>query len=827
MRFALRTLRHNPGFALTTIVTLALGIGVTTAIFSVVNAVLLRPLPYRDPERLVILWSDMRARNVLDFPLAPGDFPDIRAQGTLLEDFAGVATGRQTVINDNAAPEQVRAAFATSNVFSVLGLEFSVGRGFVASDGAPNPQPPQPVPGAAAPAQPAGPPARRLPTIAVLSHGFWERRFGGDSGVVGKTIELGGGPATVVGVLAPGAELLFPPSAGLERVPDVWVALRIDFASASRINVFLRTIGRLKKGVTVEQANAQMEKVAADLRERFPVKKGADLHFRVEPMQKNIVSGVRTAIIALMGAVTFVLLIACANVANLLLVRASARERELAVRSALGSSPWRLIRQLLAESLLLSGLGAAVGLILAQFGIQALLAIAPNNLPRVDQVDIDFRVLAFTIAVSIVAAVTFGLVPAIRASRPNVADVLRAGGRSPSLLGAGRLRNGVVIAEVALSFVLLIGSGLMVRSFIAIQRIDAGFEPNGLLTVRLGLPPLRSPQEAQAFVARLGERLRGLPGVRGVTAVSPLPLDWQENNAKWGHANAANDPSAFQQADVEVIQPGYFDVMRTRFIGGREFSAAENAPEGKVVVLDDILAAKAFPGQSAIGKSLLVRVRTNEPEWIQVIGVVHNQRHSTLSGDERGVMFYPDGMFGFGNTDRWVLRTSGDPVSLGPSVRAALTQFNSQISIADVQPMRTYVDRAMGPTRFALSLIGIFAAIAAALAAVGLYGVLSSAVRQRTAEIGVRMAFGAPANSIFRLIIGHGLRLSGVGILLGVVGALALTGVMRSLLIGVTPTDPITFASIAIFFVVIATVACWIPARRAAGMDPNVALREE
>ena len=281
MRFALRTLRNNPGFALTTIITLALGIGVTTAIFSVVNAVLLRPLPYADPERLIILWSDMRARNVLNFPLAPGDFPDIRAQATLLEDFAGLATGRQTIINDNAAPEQVRAAFTTPNIFSVLGVKFSLGRGFVASDGTPNPQPPQPPPGAAAPAQPTGPQAPRLPTIAVLSHGFWQRRFGSDSGVIGKTIQLGGGPATVVGVLAADAELLFPPSAGIDRVPDVWVALRIDFASASRINVFLRTIGRLKTGVTIEQANAQLEKVAADLRERFPVKKGADLHFRV------------------------------------------------------------------------------------------------------------------------------------------------------------------------------------------------------------------------------------------------------------------------------------------------------------------------------------------------------------------------------------------------------------------------------------------------------------------------------------------------------------------------------------------------------------------
>jgi putative ABC transport system permease protein len=540
------------------------------------------------------------------------------------------------------------------------------------------------------------------------------------------------------------------------------------------------------------------------------------------------VADVRAGLLALMGAVVLVLLIACANVSNLLLVRASSRQRELAVRSALGGTRFRLVRQLLAESLVIAVAGALVGLGVAGAGIQLLLTMnTAADLPRSNAVAIDPLVFGFAIGVAAVAAAVFGVVPALRASRPQLAQALRGGGRSPSLAGASRLRDVVVTGEVALSFVLLIGCGLMVRSFATVVRADPGFDPHGLLTFFLTNPRANTTKAREAFDDELRTRLSGLPGVTAVTAAGPFPLDGLPGNVRWGTPEAASDPSRFQQADLHVVLPGYFEVMRTRLLAGRAFTQADNDSASTAVVIDDYLAKKAFPGQSAIGKRLLVRARSNNPEWFEVVGVVAHQRNAPLAADTREAMFFTDGQFGFGQAVRWALRTNGDPASLAPSVRAAVQQIDPLLAVAEIQPAQALLDRSSSATRFALVLITIFAVIAAVLASVGLYGVLSTIVRQRTAEIGVRMAFGATAANIFRLVIGQGMLLGAAGVGIGVLAAIGATRVMRNMLIGVAPTDPTTFVTIVVLFLAVAAVACWLPAQRAASLDPNAALREE
>ena len=823
--YAARVLRKAPAFTVTAVVTLALGIGATTAIFSVVNAVLLRPLPYADANRLVLVQADMMARHVMDFPMPPGDLPDLREQGTLFDAVAAVATFPGPLGDDGLAPEQVIVAPSTTNIFDVLGLRTVLGRAFVPSDGTPAPAPPPVAAGAAPPTAPAP-----LPGMAVLSNGFWRRRYGADPHIVGKTIKIFGGSTQVVGVLAPGAELLLPPDLGVNRRPDVWTAMRIDLATASRINVFLRFIGRLKPGVTVAQAQSQVNGIVTSLKQRFPIDQSVGLRWRVEPMHDYLVAGVKPGVLAIMGAVVFVLLIACANVANLLLVRAGAQERELVVRAALGAGRGALMRQVMAESFLIATGGAVLGVGLAYAGIGLLRPLAPASLPRIDLTALDVRVLVFAIVASFVAATVCGLVPALRASRADASAALRSASRTGGLTGGKFLRNAVVVVEVALAFVLLVGSGLMVRSSLALLGTDPGFDPAGVLTFVAGPPggpAFAQPEQRQAFMRGLRDRLAAIPGVVSVSAAFPAPLDGRQGNARYGTEEAAADPSKFQQADVHVVLPGYFETLRTRLIAGRTFTEDDNAPTRTVVVIDDQLAAKAFHGKPAVGERLFIRARGNEPEWVQIIGVVAHQRSSSLATPGREAMYLADGYFGFGAATRWLVRGRGDPLALAGAVRREVAAYAPSVPVAELQPMDDYVKTARAPTQFALILIGVFGVIAVVLASVGLYGVLATAVRQRTAEIGVRMTFGAEAGTIFRLIVGQGLRLSGVGIVVGLGAALAATRVMASLLVGVKPIDPPTFAAIAVLFVAVAALASWVPAYRAARLDPSEALREE
>jgi len=820
--YAARTLARSPIFAGTAILTIALGIGASTAIFSVTNAVLLRPLPYKDPGRLVFAVSDMRQRNVRDFPLSDATFLDLRNGTTgVFDQMGAVRTGRASFPREDGSPEQVRFAAVTPNFFRMMGASIALGRDFTAADG--QPQPTQPPPGAGAQAAP------RLPVMAILSYAYWQRRYGGSSAVLGSEIRgVGAGGAQIVGVLKPGFELLFPTEAGIEQHPEIWFAGRLDYDNANRNTVSWFAIARLKRGVTLDRAQSAIDRVAAALNRDFIIMRTAGFAMRLEPMHRHVVAEVRPALLALSGAVIFLLLIACANVANLLLVRASLRERELAIRTALGGSWWRLASPTLAEAALLAFSGAVLGLALAWIGIRELRAIAPAGLPRLDSIAIDPAVVAFAALAALAAAALFGLAPAFRAARPNVAPLLRASGRNASLGGAGLLRNLVVVAEVALSFVLLIGSGLMFRSFLALQHIDPGFNPHGLLTFTLlgGRGGRQAPERA-ARQREIQSRLTAIPGVRAVTASFPFPLGGGFSPIRWGLEPALTDPSKFQAVDFQIVLPGYFRAMQTPLLAGRTFTDADNAPDRNVVIIDPMLAAKAFPGQSAVGRRLLIRIRTPEPEWVEVIGVVAHQRDVSLADPGREQIYFTDGFLGHGAAASWAVRTAGNPAQYAAAVRAAIAQLDPHLAITEMQPADNLVVDAQASTRFSLLLIGVFAAIAALLAGVGLYGVLSTVVRQRTSEIGVRMALGAAPVSIFRLVVGQGLRLSSAGIAIGLLAAFGLTRVMTTMLVSVTPTDPATFVSMAALFLLIAAFASWIPARRAAALDPTEALRQE
>src|SRR6266481_4420049 len=824
LAFAGRTLRKSPVFTLTAVLTIALGVGASTAIFSVTNAVLLRPLPYKDPGRLVIAASDLRNRNVRDFPFSNEDFIDLR-EGTknAFQDLAGVFTFRNILLKEDGTPEQVRSAVVTTNFFRVVGAKIVLGRDFTDADGIPQPAPP---PGVAQPGVPAPPP---LPIMAVLSYEYFQRRYGLNPGALGQVmITTGPFRPQIVGVLAPGFQLYFPSAANVEPVPEVWIANRLGYDNANRNGVSIHAVGRLKDGVPLERAQAAADNVAAEARKNFLIERTAGYAIRVEPMRQHLVSEVRPAILALMGAVIFLLLIACANVANLLLVRASSRQRELAIRCAIGASTWDIARQILTEALLLAAIGALGGLGIAWLGIHELLAIAPAHLPRLDTIRIDTTVLIFTVISSLLAAAIFGLAPAWRAARPDVMIVLRGTSRSEGLASGGLSRKIVVGLEVALAYVLLIGSGLMVRSFLELQRIDPGFNPHGLLTFQVQSDRFfQKPEERAVAIRQLEDRLRAIPGVQSVTAANPFPLTGGFSPIRWGTEEALADASKFKAVDPIIVLPGYFEAMHTPLLEGRTFTDDDNQPGRTYAVVDKILADRAYPNQSAIGKRILIRIQTPEPVWVEIIGVVAHERGVSLSEPGREQVFLTDAYVGSGATDHWALRIGNDPSKYANDVRAAIKAFDSHLLITDMQPMDAVMEKAQASTRFSLLLIGVFAVIAAVLAGVGLYGVLATVVRQRTAEIGVRMALGAQPGNIFQLIVGQGLRLTTIGVAGGLIAAFVLTRGMSTMLVGVKTTDPATFAIMAMVFLFIAALASWLPAWRAASLDPTAALREE
>jgi putative ABC transport system permease protein len=817
IRYAFRTLIKNPAFTAIAVVTIGLGIGANTAIFSVVQAVLLKPLPYEEPQELLIVWSEMTARDVEYFPISPPVWKDIRENSEIFEDVAGMNAFQQP-LNIEGQALQLSVGNVTPNFFRVLGVDLLMGRDFAEEDA---------VPVTAADGT-ALQPGANAPTVTILSHAFWQTGFGGDPSVLGRSVDLGGTMVEIIGVLPEDFEPLLPAQANVAPGVALYVTPRFDIANWNPANVFFPLIGRLSEGRTLAQAQTELDRFSASWADQVPVFAAAGNRYWARPLHEDLTASIRPVVLALLGAVGFVLLIACANVSNLLLVRASTRGREMAVRAALGGSRQQLVRQMLIESGVLAGLGALLGLGLAQFGIEALLALQPDNLPRLDTVRIDGAVLGFTALASVVAAVLFGLIPAVQGSRMELSDALR--GRNP--VGATRntrfIRSTVIITEVALSVVLLVGAGLMIRSFAALQSVDAGFDSEEVLTFQAPLPGLRYPnaEDRALTMERMRVAFAGLPGVEGVSSIFPPLLSGPNINGRYGPEEALEDEAAFGQAAYKVVQPDFFETIGASLVEGRFLNAADQSDSASVVVVDETLASKLWPGESAVGQQVLIRYFTPEPIFVNVVGVVRNLRHETLATESRETIFFPDRYVGsFANTT-WVVKAS-NPTALVESIRRELATIDPTVPLAEVKLLDEFVAEDMGPTRFLLTLIGVFGATALILASVGLYGVLSNVVRQRQAEIGVRMAFGAETGSILTLIARQGMTLAGIGLGIGLVAAFGVTGLMESLLVGVQASDPVTFAATAAVFLLVAAGSCLIPARRAAKLDPVVALRED
>ena len=813
LHYAARQLAGSPGFTAVAVLTLALGIGATTAIFSVVDAVLLTPLPYGDPDRLVLVWNRM---DKTDFPKAPVAAPDIvdyRTETTLFAGFAAMNNVAELALTGSGEPEQIKVGGVTGNFFDVLGVAPALGRTLTAEDD--RPIPPEAF------ADPAGIP----PGALVLSHGFFRRRFGGDPATVGQALRIDGRLMTIVGVMPPEFELLMPIDAGMPTDIDAWTPLEVDLAIQARDNQWLRVVARLKPGATIAAAQAEMDAVAARQRERHLFHKNMGMQIRVLPLHGDVVGHVRTVLLALAGAVGFVLAIACANVANLLLARAALRGREMAVRSALGAGRLRLVRQVLTEGLLLALLGGAAGLGLAWLGLRLLLALRPPHLPRLDEVGLDGGVLAFTLATTVAAALLFALAPALQASMAGASEVLRD--RGAGTAGRGRLRNALVVAEVALSLALLIGAGLMLQSVVRLRGLEPGFEPAGALTYNVSLPFVRygEPESRTRFLREMEAEVAALPGVEAVGAVFPLPLAGRFWTGSYGEEGTPPESWTENEASFRTITPGYFAAMGTRVLAGRALTAADLDGRREVAVIDRVLAERLWPGQPAVDRRLGIDL-FGERHVLHVVGVVEHVRHDDLTRDGRPTIYFPHHLFPWPPMSV-VVRAGSDPADLSAPVRRVVGGLDQELPVYAVRTLEELVGRALAVRSFTLALIAVFAGVAVALALVGLFGVLSYAVRQRTREIGIRMALGARRRAILGDVVGRGVALAGLGIGLGLLAALALTRVLAGLLYGVTATDPLTYAVLSALLVAVAALASSVPALRACRVDPTVSLRDE
>jgi len=821
LKHALRSLLKSPGLFANAVLLLALGIGATTAIFSVVNRVLLDPLPYREPERLVMMWGELPARNVTHFPESPPYLDDYREQAQLFEDIGGVFTFGQPFVRDGAEPRQVTNGLVTWNFLSMLAVEPLLGRAFEGRDGAFNAT--EVLPDTPFPANTFLP-----PKTAIISHGFWQREFGGDPAALGKLVELGGSPVEIVGVMPQSFRLHMPPTARVASDVDIWTPVRVDLAAAPRNNAFLQVVGRLRQGVTIAQGQEEINAITGRLAENDATLRTAGFRKWVKAYDAELTADVSGTIWLLMGAAFFVLLIACANVANLLLVRAAGRMRQFSIRSALGAGRGRLIRQMLLEAGVLALSGAIAGTLLAFAGLNVILDSAPENIARLDTAGIELRVLLFTILVAMATTLLAGIVPAVQGSRLRAADQLRERAGPSGSPGGRRLRNGLVMGEIALSFVLLIGTGLMIRSFIEMHRVDPGFDAEGLLTFELNLPFGRYPdaESRDRLYLEFQERLSGLPGVAQVSAVTPLPLAGEPFHGRYTSDAAPDENSEFAQAHYRLLLPGYFETMRTELLTGRYLNRDDEINARPYAVVDETLATKAWPGEDAIGRQVWVRLG-QEMTSFEVVGVVRRQAQDSLMETPREIIYFPNGAAAaLGGVTDWVVRTEVEPLSILPQVKRELAAMDGRLPLAKVRPMSDYVADAMARTRFALQLIAAFGAAALAIAAIGLYAVLHHAVQQRRAEVGVRMSFGARGADIFRLFLRYGLALALFGVSAGIVASVGLSRTLSGLLVGVAPQDPPTYVLTAFLFVLVATAASFVPAWRAARIEPMRVLRE-
>jgi len=825
-RYALRMLFKKPGFTAMAVLTLALGIGANTAIFSVVDAVLLRALPYPDADRLVMLWSTMQSQGVPTAGSAMPDYREWRDQSQSFEGLGGFYYGDFNLSGANREPARVQGAYITANLFPVLGIAPALGRGFSSEE------------------EQFG-----RHRVALLSDALWQRRYGADPQIIGRSVTLGGDLYTVVGVMPPGM-------AFFDNQPVVELWTPISFAPGdnfdTRNNHFVNLVGRLKPGVTLQQAQSEVSAIADRMAEQEKGNEG--LGALLIPVREQLTGDVRLAVLVLLGAVAFVLLVACVNVANLLLARAAGREKELAIRASLGASRGRLIRQLMLESLPLGLLGGGAGLLLAVWGIEALVSMLPASVPRYNAITIDARVLVFTLGVSLLTTLIFGLLPAFQIARVDVQNALNESGRSgTSSRRQGRLRDLLVAVEMALALVLLIGAGLMIQSFMKLRLVDTGFSAQNVLTMRIPLPDSKYPvpQTLNAptptglnFYDQLLERIKALPDVQAAAVSTMLPLGAGSGWGKFFSVEGRPAPPSIEQVSLvrfALISSDYLRTMGIALREGRAFTEQDTEKSQPVALINETVARRFFADEDPVGKTILMgppesllppEAQTPENRAVRrtVVGVIADVRGSSLEQSGRAEVYVPYHQYrreGWTNGLMLAVRSSTSSEKLLSGIREQVTALDADQPVTNVATMEERLSKSLAQARFSMLLLGLFAGVALLLAGVGIYGVMSYVVTQRTREVGIRMALGAQASDVLRLVVGQGMKVAFIGIGIGLIAAVALTRVMRTLLFGVSTTDPLTFTIISLLLAAVALGACFVPARRATKVDPMVALRYE
>ncbi len=798
LRFGARMLLKQPGFTLIAVITLALGIGATTAIFSVVNAVLLRPLPFAQAEHIVRLWESLPQSSGLRVAVRYPNFQDWRQQN---QAFTHLAAYREDGFNLQAGVEarRLEGARVTADFFNVMGVQPAQGRAFSAQEDAPGGE-----------------------RVVILSHALWQQSFGGDAQWLGRQLKVDGQNYTVVGIMPSGFS--FPGFGYANEETHLWFPYALEAPPTGRGPHFLRVLGRLKTGATVEQARTELDTIAQRLEQSYPDTNKGSRVFMI-PLHEFFSDELQRPLYVLLSAVLFVLLIACANVANLLLARNAARERELAVRASLGAGRGRLVRQLLTESLLLVTVGGTGGLLLAAWGVTLLTKFGPRDIPRLQEATLDASVLGFTLVVSVLTALIFGLAPAWQRAGLDPNAALKAGARVTG--GAGQhLRKSLIVVEVALAMLLLVGAGLMLKSFVALQQVAPGFDAQGGLTMELNLPPEKyaKPEQRASLLEQMLTRLRTLPGVAFAGATHRLPL--RGNSAMGfeieGRPIAEGQPRL--RANYRAITPEYFRAMGTPLIAGRTYTDEEAWRKTSAIIINQTLARRHWPNENPIGKRL--RTGGNNSPWLEIIGVAADAKENGLTA-EVSDGFYVAYVASAAPAMTLVLRTDTDPLSLAATATAEIRRIDAEQALSGINTLSGLLNEATAQPRFNTALLGLFALLALVLAAVGIYGVIAYAVAQRTQEIGLRMALGAQARDVLRLVIGQGMKLALFGIVLGLGGAWALTRLMGTLLFKVSPTDWLTFAGISVLVTLTVLLACYLPARRATKVDPLIALRSE
>ena len=797
LRHGARLLRRSPGFTVVAVAALAIGIGANTTIFSVVNTLLIQRLPYRDPDRLAVVWEHNLPRDRKNNVVSPGNFIHWREMNQVFEDMSAVSPAFNVTLTGTGDPEELPFQYVSASFFSLLGVQPSLGRPFTAEEDRPRSQ------------------------VVVISDRLWKRRFGGDTAILSRRMTLQGEPHTVVGVMPPGFSYM-------DKTADLWLPVGFSDQARTPRGRWLTVLAKLKPGVTFERAQEEMARVHAELTQMYP-EFNTGWTARVVPLNQQLTGDVRPSLLILLGAVAFVLLIACANVANLLLARATARQRELAVRAALGAARGRLVRQLLAESLVLATLGGVSGLLLAWWALHLLraAAVAQVPIPRLEAVAIDGWVLAFTVAASLMSGVFFGIIPALTASGSTLTDGLREGGRTGSAARGNRARSAFVVIEVAAALVLLVGAGLLVRSFMQLVNVNPGFDPSHTVTMRVALPGTRYGEDAQRvqFFQRVLDRIDTLPGVQASGATSSLPLAGPGAATGFEVVGQPQPPRGQEPiVDVRVAANDYFKAMGVPLVKGRLFNETDPADSKQRVIINETMAHKYWPGEDPIGKR--VKISWNDTREDEIVGVVGDVRNAALDTEARATSYWPYARFPYGSMTIAV-RTAGAPAGIVNTVTAIIHEQDPDLAVADVRTMSDVVASSVTQQRLTMMLLAVFAAAALLLAGVGIYGVIAYSVTQRTQEIGIRMALGAQRGDVLRMVVGQAMVLTIAGIAFGAAGAFALTRLMTKLLFNVKPGDPLTFVAVAALLGGVAALASYLPGRRATRVDPVVALRAE